>query len=75
MPTISCLLKLVMSSPLFHYVLLCEMLIRTSLLCHGADDDDASSTRKKSADTTKSAKTLQERMAARHSAKLEKAGR
>lgn len=51
------------------------MKIRTSLLCHGADDDDASSTRKKSADTTKSAKTLQERMAARHSAKLEKAGR
>ncbi|XP_048734506.1 coiled-coil domain-containing protein 87-like isoform X3 [Ostrea edulis] len=39
-----------------------------------ADDDDASS-RKKSADTTKSAKTLQERAAARHSAKLEKAGR
>lgn len=35
------------------------------------EDDDASSKRQKSADTTKSAKTLQERAAARHSAKLQ----
>ena len=47
----------------------------TKLSCYTSDDDDASSTRKKSAETNKSAKTLQERAAARHSAKMEKAGR
>ncbi|KAK3097621.1 hypothetical protein FSP39_011468 [Pinctada imbricata] len=36
------------------------------------DDDDASSKRQKSADTAKSAKTLHERAAQRHSAKMDK---
>lgn len=53
---------------------LCVSFTISNSICYVADDDDASS-RKKSADTTKSAKTLQERAAARHSAKLEKAGR